>query len=85
MNGSGADAKGSCKSWYCGTDMVTGEGGAVGKKVEGETSRSANDKGTILSRGCTGRGTSEVSRIASSGPPGEATEDLGDGRGTSGL
>jgi len=85
MNGSGADAKGSCKSWYCDTDMATGEGGAVGKKVEGETSRSANAKGTVLSRGCTGRGTSEVSRIVGSEPLGEATEDLGDGRSTSGL
>lgn len=80
MKGSGADAKGSCKSWYCDTDMATGEGGAVGRKVEGETPRSAN---TVLSKGCTDRGTSEV--IAGSGPSGEATEDLGDGRGTSGL
>lgn len=84
INGSGADAKGSCKSWYCGRDMATGEGGAVGKKVEGETPRSANAGGTVL-RGCIGRGTSEVSRVVGSGPPGEATEDLGDGRGPSGL
>ena len=85
MKGSGADAKGSCKSWYCGTDMATGEGGAVGRKVEGEISRSANAKGIKLSRGRTGRGASEVSKVAGSGPPGEATEDLGDGRATSGL
>lgn len=85
INGSGADAKGSCKSWYCGTDMATGDGGAVGKKVEGETPRSANAKGTVLRRGCIGRGTSEASRIVGSGPPGEVTEDLGDGRVTSGL
>jgi hypothetical protein len=81
IKGSGVDAKESCKSWYCGTDMATGEGGAVGRKLEGEIPRSANAKGTISSRGC----TEEMSRIAGSGPPGEATEDLGDGRGTSGL
>ena len=40
MNGSGDEARESCKSWYWGTDMATGDGGAVGKKVDGETSRS---------------------------------------------
>lgn len=85
INGSGVDAKGSCRSWNCGTDMAIGEGGAVGKKVEGETPRSASARGTVLRRGCIGRGTSEASRIVGSEPPGEATEHLGDGKGTSGL
>ena len=40
MNGSGDEARGSGKSWYRGTDIAMGDGGAVGKKVEGETPRS---------------------------------------------
>jgi len=44
MNGSGDEARESCKSWYRGTDMATGDGGAVGKKVDGETPRSGPAK-----------------------------------------
>ena len=51
INGSGADARVSCRSWYCGTEMATGDGGAVGKTVEGETPRSATANGAISSSG----------------------------------
>lgn len=52
MNGSGAEARGSCISWYCGTDMATGDGGAVGKKVGGEIPRSASTKDIKSSEDC---------------------------------
>jgi hypothetical protein len=44
MNGSGDEASESCKSWYRGTDMATGDGGAVGKKVGGDILRSGPAK-----------------------------------------
>jgi hypothetical protein len=47
MNGSGDEARESCRSWYWGTDIATGDGGAVGKKVKGETPRSESAKDVI--------------------------------------
>jgi hypothetical protein len=78
MNGSGDEARESCKSWYRGTDMATGDGGAVGKKVDGETPRS----GPARISDWVDRGTSGMSWIADSGRTGEAMEDLGEGKGT---
>ena len=79
MNGSGDEARESCKSWYRGTDMATGEGGAVGKKVEGEATRSGPAK---ISDGAD-NGTSGISGIPGSRRLGEAMEDLGEGKDTS--
>jgi hypothetical protein len=48
MKGSVDEARESCRSWYWGTDIATGDGGAVGRKVEGETPRAAFAKDVIL-------------------------------------
>ena len=79
MNGSGDEARESCKSGYRGTDMATGDRGAVGKTVGGETPCSGPAK--ISDRA--DRGTSGMSWIADSGRTGEAMEDLGEVKGTS--
>jgi hypothetical protein len=51
MKGSVDEARESCRSWYWGTDIATGDGGAVGRKVEGETPRSAFAKDVISTGG----------------------------------
>ena len=79
MNGSGDEARESCKSGYRGTDMATGDGGAVGKKVDGETPRSGPAKFSDR----VDRDTSGMSWMLDSGRTGEAMEDIGEGRGTS--
>jgi len=66
MKGSGAEARGSCKSGYWGTDIATGDGGAVGRKAEGETSRSESDTDAISISGRADSGTSGISSKADS-------------------
>lgn len=62
--------------------MATGDGGAVGKKVEGEIPLSESAKDAESASGLADRGTSGMSRILDS-ERGEATEDFGEGKDTS--